>query len=115
MTRAQPPADRPGPRRTSEPPTGAVDENERVAEDKSTGRSRLGGMWAGLIVAAVLLVLLLIFILQNLETVRVDYLGLSGHLPLGVAILLGVAAGALLVALAGTIRILRLRGTARRH
>lgn len=76
-------------------------------------RSRFGGLWVGLIIAAVVLVLLLIFILQNSQTVRVDYFGLSGHLPLAVAILLGVAAGALLVALPGTVRILQLRKSAR--
>jgi putative membrane protein len=75
--------------------------------------SRLGGLWVGLIVAAVVLVLLLIFVLQNSQTVQVDYFGFSGHLPLAVAILLGVAAGALLVALPGTIRILQLRRTVR--
>ncbi len=72
-------------------------------------RSRFGGLWVGLIVSAVVLVLLLIFILQNSVTVQVDYFGWSGQLPLAVAILLGVAAGALLVALPGTVRILQLR------
>jgi lipopolysaccharide assembly protein A len=76
--------------------------------------SRFGELWIGLIVAAVILVLLLVFVLQNLQTVRVDYFGLTGHLPLAVAILLGVAAGALLVALPGTVRILQLRKAARR-
>lgn len=76
--------------------------------------SRFGELWIGLIVAAVILVLLLVFVLQNLQTVRVDYFGFTGHLPLAVAILLGVAAGALLVALPGTVRILQLRKAARR-
>ena len=78
-------------------------------------RSRFGGLWIGMIVAAVLLVLLLIFVLQNSQNVQVDYFGLSGQLPLAVAILLGVAAGALLVALPGTLRILQLRKTIRRQ
>ncbi|HEV7649834.1 MAG TPA: LapA family protein [Actinophytocola sp.] len=94
---------------TTEPP---VDE---AAADPAVRRSRFGGLWVGLIVAAVVLVLLLIFILQNSQNVQVDYFGLSGHLPLAVAILLGVAAGALLVALPGTIRILQLRRNVRRH
>lgn len=83
-------------------------------EDPVARRSRFGELWIGLIVAAVILVLLLVFVLQNSQTVRVDYFGFTGQLPLAVAILLGVAAGALLVALPGTVRILQLRKAARR-
>jgi uncharacterized integral membrane protein len=83
--------------------------DEPASEAEPVRRSRFGGLWVGLIVAAVVLVLLLIFVLQNSQTVQVDYFGWSGHLPLAVAILLGVAAGTLLVALPGTVRILQLR------
>jgi putative membrane protein len=83
------------------------------APDKS--RSRFGGLWVGLIVAALILVLLLIFILQNSPSVRIEFLWMSGHAPLAVAILLGVAAGALLVAVPGTVRILQLRKSVRHH
>jgi len=76
-------------------------------------RSRFGGLRLGLIVAAVILVLLLIFILQNSRSAQIDFLWLSGHAPLAVAILLGVAAGALLVAVPGTVRILQLRKSIR--
>jgi len=64
---------------------------------------------------AVLLLLLLIFILQNGTTVQVSYLGAHGRLPLGVALLLSAVCGVLLVVLAGAARISQLRTTARRH
>ena len=64
---------------------------------------------------AVVLVLLLIFILQNSRTVQISYLGAHGHLPLGVALLLAAILGTLLVVIPGTARILQLRITARRH
>jgi uncharacterized integral membrane protein len=64
---------------------------------------------------AVILLLLLIFILQNNTGVSVSYLGMHGHLPLGVALLLAAVCGVLLVVLAGTARIGQLRATARRH
>lgn len=64
---------------------------------------------------AVILLLLLIFILQNGTDVSVSYLGMHGHLPLGVALLLAAVCGVLLVVLAGTARIAQLRATARRH
>lgn len=77
--------------------------------------SRFGGLWIGLIVAAVILVLLLIFILQNSQSVRIELFGWTWQASLAVAILLGVAAGALLVALPGTVRILQLRRQVRKH
>ena len=64
---------------------------------------------------AVILLLLLIFILQNGATVQVSYLGAHGRLPLGVAMLLSAVCGVLLVVLAGAARISQLRATARRH
>ena len=64
---------------------------------------------------AVVLLLLLIFILQNGTQVSVNYLGAHGHLPLGVALLLSAVCGVLLVVLAGAARISQLRTVARRH
>src|SRR5262245_10329831 len=68
-------------------------------------RTRTGGIWVAVGFFAVILLLLLIFILQNNTDVSVSYLGLHGHLPLGVALLLAAVCGVLLVVLAGTARI----------
>ena len=78
-------------------------------------RTRTGGIWVAVGFFAVVLLLLLIFILQNNTDVSVSYLGMHGHLPLGVALLLAAVCGVLLVVLAGTARIAQLRATARRH
>ena len=78
-------------------------------------RTRTGGIWVAVGFFAVILLLLLIFILQNNTDVSVSYLGMHGHLPLGVALLLAAVCGVLLVVLAGTARIAQLRTTARRH
>ena len=78
-------------------------------------RTRTGGIWVAVGFFAVVLLLLLIFILQNGTDVSVSYLGMHGHLPLGVALLLAAVCGVLLVVLAGTARIGQLRATARRH
>jgi uncharacterized integral membrane protein len=75
----------------------------------SVRRTRLSGTWVALIVAMVVLIFLLIFILQNLDNATVRFLGAAGTLPLGVAMLLATVAGALLVSLVGTARILQLR------
>ncbi|CAM4300352.1 lipopolysaccharide assembly LapA domain-containing protein [Kibdelosporangium persicum] len=79
-----------------------------------TKATRTSGTWIAVIVATVLLVFLLIFILENLTTVTVSFLGMSGGLPLGVALLFAAISGALLVALIGGARIMQLRHRVRR-
>jgi uncharacterized integral membrane protein len=78
-------------------------------------RTRTSGLWVAVGFFAVVLLLLLIFILQNGAKVDVSYLGAHGHLPLGVALLLSAVCGVLLVVLAGAARISQLRTVARRH
>lgn len=84
------------------------------AVDPKLSRTRFSGLWIGLIFSALVLIFLLIFILQNLELVRIEFLGASGTLPAGVALLLSAVAGVLLVAIPGTGRILQLRRAANR-
>jgi uncharacterized integral membrane protein len=76
--------------------------------------SRAGGLWTGLIASAVVLILLLVFILQNGNPVVINFLGFSGSLPTGVALLFAAVAGLLLVAIPGGLRMLQLRRAARR-
>ena len=78
-------------------------------------RTRVGGLWVAVGCFAVILLLLLIFILQNGQKVEISYMGAHGHLPLGVALLLAAVGGVILVVLAGTARISQLRATARKH
>ena len=80
------------------------------AQDASPRRS--GAVWSGLILSALVLVVLLVFILQNGEPARIDFLVWSGTLPTGVALLFAAVAGVLLVAIPGTVRILQLRRAA---
>ena len=95
------PADTPGPRRL--PPEHAVK------------RTRSGAVWSAAASFAVILVLLLIFILQNSRKVQISYLGAHGQLPLGVALLFAAVLGILLVVIPGTARIIQLRTVAHRH
>jgi uncharacterized integral membrane protein len=94
-----------------DPPTGPV---HTTAGDPVVTRTRTGGLYAGLILSALVLVVLLVFILQNLDPVRIQFLGLAGQLPIGVALLLAAVAGLLLVAIPGGLRILQLRRAAQR-
>jgi lipopolysaccharide assembly protein A len=103
-----PPADNtamaPPPEATTAPP----------AERDPLRRSRASNFWIAVVGFGVLLVLLVIFILQNRQSVEVSYLGLNGHMPLAAAMLISVAAGLLLAAIAGSVRILQLRRRVRR-
>jgi lipopolysaccharide assembly protein A len=77
--------------------------------------TRLSGLWLAVAFFAVILLFLLIFILQNGREASISYLGMHGHLPLGVALLLAAVCGVLLTMLAGAARIGQLRTVARRH
>jgi uncharacterized integral membrane protein len=80
-------------------------------------RTRLSGAWTAVVVGLVILVVILVFILQNQQSVDVSFLFLSGHLPLAVALLFAMILGALIVVAFGAARILQLRmvaGRARR-
>ncbi|TLF79319.1 LapA family protein [Nocardia cyriacigeorgica] len=77
-------------------------------------KSKAGYTWVGLVVAALLGIVLMIFILQNLERVEVDLLFWTFGMPLGVSVLLSVIAGALVMALVGGVRIMQLRRAAKR-
>ncbi len=58
------------------------------------------------------LLVLLVFILQNLDPVQIYFLGFAGSLPVGVAMLLSAIAGLLLIAIPGGVRIWQLRRAA---
>jgi uncharacterized integral membrane protein len=78
------------------------------------GRTRLSGTWTVVAAGLILLVLLLVFILLNLQRVEVNFFGAHNQLPLAVALLLAVVVGAALVFAIGAARILQVRLRARR-
>ncbi len=75
--------------------------------------TRLSGAWTALVMGIVALVLILVFILQNLQSVELSFLGFHGHLPLAVALLFAVILGATIVLAFGGARITQLRMVAR--
>jgi uncharacterized integral membrane protein len=80
-------------------------------------RTRLSGAWTAVVVGLLILVVILVFILQNQQSVEVSFLFLTGHLPLAVALLFAMILGAMIVVAFGAARILQLRmvaGRARR-
>ncbi|MGY1895725.1 LapA family protein [Nocardia gipuzkoensis] len=84
-----------------------------AATNKSLS-SRTGYAWSGLVTGVLILVVLLVFILQNLEQTQVDFFFWNFSLPLGVTVLLSVIGGALVMASVGGVRILQLRRAAKK-
>ena len=78
------------------------------ALDEPTKRGVSGVVWAALILGVIILILLLIFIIQNNVTTRFEYMAWQFSLPLGVAMLLSAVAGALVMALVGSVRMFKL-------
>lgn len=69
---------------------------------------RAAGSLVGFTASAVVLLLLLIFILQNGQATDVHFFGAHGQLPMGVALLLAAVLGVLLVTMSATIRRIQL-------
>jgi uncharacterized integral membrane protein len=78
-------------------------------------RTRLSSLWTASALFALVLLLLLVFILENSHRVEISYFGANGHLPLGIALLMAAVLGVLLAVIPGAGRIIQLRITARRH
>ncbi|MFB6398215.1 lipopolysaccharide assembly protein LapA domain-containing protein [Polymorphospora lycopeni] len=79
-------------------------------------RIRAGGSLGAFTVSAVVLLLLLIFILQNGQRTEVHFFGAQAQLPMGVALLLAAVFGVLLVTIQAIMRrIIQLRPLPRRH
>ncbi|AGP31012.1 LapA family protein [Corynebacterium terpenotabidum] len=79
------------------------------AEDHSITRSAAGSTWVALIIGAVILILLLVFILQNGDSVQLKMFIWEWNFPIGVGMLIAAVGGALVTASVGTVRIMQLR------
>ena len=77
-------------------------------------RTRASAVWVATGSALLLLILLIVFMLQNSTKVEVHFLGLTGTIPLGLALLIAAVGGGVVVAIAGIARVTQLRMHARR-
>jgi uncharacterized integral membrane protein len=96
---------------SSSPVTADPTETPRHTRRRPT---RIGSLHVGVIVAAVLLVLLVIFLIENARTVQITFVGAHLRVSLAVAMLTAAVAGALISGAAGMARIAQLR-RAMRH
>ncbi|WAC55108.1 LapA family protein [Gordonia sp. SL306] len=86
-----------------------LDERDELrTKVKNVEHTRTRATFIGLVIGAVITVLLLVFILQNLDSQRITLIFWEVNLPLGVSLLIAAIAGALIVALAGGLRMLQM-------
>ena len=104
----------PASRPASEPARSSPSPPSKSSPDGSSEVTRAGMIWVAVSAGLILLVLLIIFILQNQERVNVNFFGAVVELSLGMALFIATVAGGVLVAIAGAARILQLRSQ-RRH
>ncbi|MEV4622992.1 lipopolysaccharide assembly protein LapA domain-containing protein [Asanoa sp. NPDC049573] len=76
--------------------------------------TKIGISWIILLVGVILLAFLLVFVLQNLDSVRIHFLTADFTMPLGVALLLAAIGGALICSVPFAARIFQLRRATRR-
>lgn len=74
-----------------------------------TRSGKMGSAWITVVIGAVLLIVLLVFVLQNLEQVQVTFLAWQFTMPIGAVILFAAIIGALAMALLAAMRIIQLR------
>jgi uncharacterized integral membrane protein len=84
------------------------EEQRRKALD-DVKHTRTRAAWVGLIVGVLVTVVLLIFILQNLDKQRINVFFWDFEWPLGVSLLVAAILGALITALIGSLRMLQVR------
>jgi lipopolysaccharide assembly protein A len=99
----------------AEPEAAAPADAEPTLAEHTIEPTRTSMVWTMVGIGVILLVAILVFILQNSQRVRMQFLTVNGTLPLGVALLFAALLGALLVLVAGAARVLQLRVVARRH
>lgn len=76
--------------------------------------TRTSAAWLGIWAGAAALILLIIFVAQNTASVQINFLWLTGHFSLAVALLVAGVAGAVIAMAVAAARIIQLRRLVRR-
>jgi uncharacterized integral membrane protein len=98
------------------PPDPTATPGEYLVKPQSAVKfTRAAALWAALITGFVVLIILLVFIMQNTDSTTIHFFGWDWNLPVGVAILLAAVCGGLLTVAVGTARIVQLRRAAKKN
>jgi uncharacterized integral membrane protein len=83
------------------------DQRRKALDDVKHTRTRAA--WVGLIVGVLFTLILLVFIVQNLDKQKIELFFWTAELPLGVSLLVAAILGALITAIIGGLRMLQVR------
>lgn len=95
-------------------PVGTSGEHQ-VKPESAVKFTRAAALWSALITGFVILIVLLVFIMQNTDSTTINFFAWEWNLPVGVAILLAAVCGGLLTVAVGTARIVQLRRAAKKN
>ena len=96
-------------------PTGSDSTSHSTQPSGKAKGSFAASTWIALIVGFLLLIVLIVFIMQNQHEVPMNFLGWSGEFPAGIAFLIFAIGGALIMALVGGWRMFELRRQLRKQ
>jgi len=98
------------------PPEPTATPTEYLVKPESAVKfTRAAALWSALITGFLILIVLLVFIMQNTDSATVHFFGWDWNLPVGVALLLAAVCGGLLTVAVGTARIVQLRRAAKKN
>lgn len=80
-----------------------------AADVRPVPRTRMSMAWAGVWIAAIVFIALIVFMLQNTRSTDVSFLGMHGALPLAMALLIAMVGGVVLTLVLGSARIVQVR------
>jgi uncharacterized integral membrane protein len=107
-------ASKPDPKAAAKPPAETAKHSHETPES-AVKFTRTAALWTALIIGFLVLILLLVFIIQNGDEVPIRLFTWQWRTQLGVAILLGAVGGGLLTFGVASIRLLQLRLAARKN
>jgi uncharacterized integral membrane protein len=110
-----PPTSTPATSKGTPPDPTATPGEYLMSPESAVKFTRAAALWSALIAGFVILILLLVFILQNTDSATIHFFAWEWNLPVGVAILLAAVCGGLLTVAAGTARIVQLRRAAKKN
>ena len=96
-------------KKSAEPPAKPIYPATETKQPSGVQGSFAGGTWIALIAGALLLIVLLVFIMQNQDQVDLVLFAWNFRFPAGIGFLLAAVSGALIMALVGGVRMFQLR------
>ena len=93
----------------------SAEEASRPLPPSAVRFTRTAAAWWALIVGMLILVLLLVFIAQNIDSTRIRFLGWEWNTPVGIAFLVAAVCGARITVLTGAARMFQLRRAAKKN